>query len=81
MFTVIGLDRDGAQLNDASGGPVSYGMAGLPPSTELRLVVWNSDGASTLSTTATVTTDPLGVAYFAVPLHAIWALTTHPIDE
>jgi hypothetical protein len=81
MLTVAGLDRDGGQSNDASGGPSSYGVAGLPTLTTFRLLVWNADGAGRVSETQMVTTDALGVARFMVPEHAVWALTTHPVAD
>jgi hypothetical protein len=78
MLTVVGLDRDGGQLNDASGGPSSYSVAGLPTLTTFRLVVWNGDGDGLLSGDQVVTTDAHGIARFTAPEHAVWALTTHP---
>lgn len=81
MLTVVGLDRDGGQLNDASGGPAIYSVAGLPSLTTFRLVVWNRDGTGLLSSDQVVTTDALGIAKLTVPQHAVWALTTHPIDD
>jgi hypothetical protein len=81
MVTVIGLDRDGGQLNDASGGPGSYSVAGLPSLTTFKLVVWNRDGTGVLSSDQVVTTDALGIAHLSVPQHAVWALTTHPIAD
>jgi hypothetical protein len=77
QFTVIGLDRNGGQLNDPSGPPVAYSIGGLPANVAFRLVVWNADGSGTLSTGAPVTTDPRGVATFTVPQHAVFALTNH----
>ena len=75
QFSVIGLDRAGGQLNDGSGAPVSYSIGGLPAQTTFRLVLWNADGSGTLSSGPRVTTDALGVATFAVPQHAVFALT------
>jgi hypothetical protein len=75
QFTVIGLDRAGGQRNDASGPSVSYSIAGLPSQTTFRLVLWNADGGGMLSNDVPVTTDALGVATFAVPQHAVFALT------
>lgn len=75
QYTVIGLDRAGGQRNDASGPPVSYSVAGLPPGTTFRLVLWNVDGGGVLSDGPSVTTDALGVATFSVPQHAVFALT------
>jgi hypothetical protein len=75
QFTVIGLDRAGAQLNDASGPAIPYAIGGLPPGVTFRLVVWNADGSGMLSTAAPVTADAHGVAAFTVPEHAVFALT------
>jgi hypothetical protein len=75
QYTVIGLDRGGAQMNDASGSLVSYAVGGLPAGTTFRLVLWNADGTGVLSNGAAVTTDSSGTARFAVPLQAVFALT------
>jgi hypothetical protein len=77
QYTVVGLDRAGAQLNDASGAAVPYSIGGLPANVTFRLVVWNADGGGTLSDGAPVTTDARGVAAFSVPQHAVFALTNH----
>jgi hypothetical protein len=81
MLTVIGLDREGGQLNDGSGGAGNYSVAGLPSLTTFKLVVWNRDGTGALSSDQVVTTDALGIANLTVPQHAVWALTTHPIAD
>jgi hypothetical protein len=80
LLTVVGLDRDGGQLNDGSGAPISYSVGGLPPLETFTLVVWNRGGGGGLTSDETVTTDAAGVAWLTIPQHAIWALTTHPID-
>jgi hypothetical protein len=79
LLTVIGLDRGGGQLNDGTGPPVAYGIAGLPPATSFRLVVWNRDGTGLLTADELVRTDALGIARLTVPQHAVWSLTTHPV--
>jgi hypothetical protein len=81
LLTVVGLDRAGGQLNDASGLPVPYSVGGLPPLTTFQLVVWNRDGGGTLTSDESVTTDAAGVAWVTVPQHAIWSLTTHPVVD
>jgi hypothetical protein len=81
LLTVVGLDRAGGQLNDASGPAIPYSVGGLPPLTTFRLVIWNRDGDGTLTSDESVTTDAAGVAWLTVPEHAIWSLTTHPIFD
>ena len=88
MVTVVGLDRGGGHLNDASGGPSSYTVGGLPSLTTFKLVVWNEDGSGGLNEDGSgrlnsdpVVTDALGIARLSVPQHAVWALTTHPIVD
>ncbi len=81
LLTVVGLDRAGGQLNDASGAPIPYSIGGLPPLTTFQLVAWNRDGDGTLTSDESVTTDAAGVAWLTVPQHAVWSLTTHPILE
>jgi hypothetical protein len=80
-LTVVGLDRAGGQLNDASGGPSTYTVAGLPTLTTFKLVVWNGDGSGRLSSDQELVTDALGIAHLTVPQHAVWSLTTHPIAD
>jgi hypothetical protein len=81
MLTIVGLDREDAQFDDDSRGPGVYSVAGLPSLTTFKLVVWNRDGTGRLSSDQLVTTDALGIAKLTVPQHAVWALTTHPIDD
>jgi hypothetical protein len=78
-LTVLGLDSDGAQLNDASGEPVSYSIGGLPPRTAFHLVVWNARGDGQNAIEADVVADPAGVATLSVPQQAVFSLTTMPI--
>jgi hypothetical protein len=75
-LTLVGLDTAGAHLNAAAPEVVSYSIGGLPPAADLRLLVWNRDGDGSTAPPAIVTTDDAGVARLAVPLHAVWALTT-----
>jgi hypothetical protein len=75
QVTVIGLDRRGGQVNDISDVSVPYAVGGLPPLATFRLVLWNADGSGTLAPGPAVTTDAAGIAWFTVPLHAVWALT------
>jgi hypothetical protein len=77
QFTVIGLDRAGSQLEQATGPQVPYSIGGLPASTTFRLILWNADGSGTLSAAVPVTTDANGIAAFSVPQHAVFALTNH----
>lgn len=77
QFTVIGLDRAGAQTNDASGPSVPYAIGGLPAGVTFRLLLWNGDGTGTLSSGPQVTVDANGVASFGVPQYAVFALTNH----
>jgi hypothetical protein len=79
--TVVGLDSDANQLNDGSGGPSTYTISGLPSLTTFKLVVWNRDGTGQLTSDQEIVTDALGIARLAVPQHAVWALTTHPIVD
>jgi hypothetical protein len=74
-LTVIGLDRDGAQLNGASGTDVQYRVGGVAPNQTLQLKVWNATGDGTIAPARTVTADDAGVATFSVPLQGVFALT------
>jgi hypothetical protein len=75
-LTVIGLDTSGAQLNGFTQIWSSYAIGGLPPQTTLHLAVWNELGNSLISNDPDVQTDAAGVATFAVPVNAVFALTT-----
>jgi hypothetical protein len=74
--TVVGLDTAGAQLNTVSPTLVPYSIAGLPPSTKLRLAIWNEAGDGLVAPAKTVSTDAVGVVNITVPQHAVFVLTT-----
>jgi hypothetical protein len=74
--TVVGLDTAGALLNTVSPTVVPYSIGGLPPSTKLRLAVWNEAGDGLVASAKTVSTDAVGVVNITVPQHAVFALTT-----
>ena len=78
-LTVLGLDTSGAALDTASPTSVPYAIAGLPANAHLQLVVWNADGSGTVAPAAPVVTDAGGTATFAVPLQAVFALTSVPV--
>jgi len=78
-LTLFGLDTAGARLNTVSGTTVTYAIAGLPPGARFNLAIWNNDGSGTVAPVAGVTIDASGVATFAVPLQAVFALTTLPL--
>jgi hypothetical protein len=78
-LTIVGLDTHGRALNTvATDAPSQYSIGGLPPNTPFNLVVWNATGDGTNSIAGTVTPNAAGVARFAVPLQAAFALTTVP---
>jgi hypothetical protein len=77
-LTVVGLDTSGAALNTASPASVAYTIVGLPANAHLQLLVWNADGSGTLGPASPVVTDAGGATSFAVPLQAVFALTTMP---
>jgi hypothetical protein len=79
-MTVLGLDTSGAQLNAASTTQVSYSIGGLPPLTTFHVGVWNETGDGKDVVDADVTADPAGVATLSVPLNAVFALTTLPVQ-
>jgi hypothetical protein len=75
-LTIIGLDRDGGQLNGVSTTLVPYAIGGLPAATTLHLAEWNRDGDGLNVDAGPITTDDAGVASFEVPLQSAFALTT-----
>ncbi len=79
-LTVIGLDTHARFLNTVSESSPAYSIGGLPPSRTFNLALWNTTGNGENSTAGTVTTSAAGVARFAVPLHAAFALTTMPVS-
>jgi hypothetical protein len=74
--TVVGLDTAGALLNSVSPTAVPYSIGGLPPSTKLRLAIWNEAGDGLVAPVKTVGSDAAGVVTIAVPQHAMFVLTT-----
>jgi hypothetical protein len=80
-LTVVGLDTHGRSLNTAPpDAPSPYSIGGLPPGTSFTLALWNATGDGTNSIAGTVTTNAAGVARFAVPVQAAFALTTVPLS-
>src|SRR5215208_5254654 len=79
-LTLVGLDTHGRGLNGVSGQTPSYSIGGLPPSTNLKLVLWNASGNGENSDAGIVPINAAGVARFEVPLHAAFALTTLPVS-
>jgi hypothetical protein len=80
-LTIVGLDTNGRALNAASADPPSqYSIGGLPSNTAFTLAIWNGTGDGTNSIAGRVTTNAAGVARFAVPLQAAFALTTAPVS-
>ena len=77
-LTLMGLDSRGRDLNVVSAEVPEYSIGGLPPATTFTLALWNATGNGENSVAGTVTTNAVGVARFAVPLHAAFALTTVP---
>jgi hypothetical protein len=80
QLTILGLDTHGRDLNGVAPDPPShYSIGGLPPNTTFTLAVWNATGDGTNSIAGNVPTNSVGVARFAVPLQAAFALTTVPV--
>jgi hypothetical protein len=75
-LTLIGLDTSGSQLTTVSPTSTNYTIGGLPPQTTFHLAVWNELGNGGIVNDPDVQTDASGVATFAVPIHAVFALTT-----
>ena len=80
-LTILGLDRNGAGISATAAGPVAYSIGGLEPNRLFRLVFWNADGMGTNREIGFVASDANGVVEFAVPLHAVFALTTTSLGE
>lgn len=80
QLTLMGLDTHGRALNAGSTESPVYSIGGLPPGTAFTLAVWNAAANGQNSITGTVTANAVGVARFAVPLHAAFALTTVPVS-
>jgi len=74
--TVVGLDTAAAQLNAPSTTPVSYTIAGLPPSKRANLLIWNEAGDGLVGARKAVLADAAGVVTISVPQHAVFVLTT-----
>jgi hypothetical protein len=81
LFTVTGLDTHARLLNTVSDQPPpEYSIGGLPANTTFNLAVWNATGDGKNTIADPVTTNAAGVARFAVPLQAAFALTTLPVQ-
>ena len=77
-MTILGLDTDGAAIA-AGWDPVVYRLAGLPPTTRFRLLVWNADGSGRNTDIGFVDTDPAGRIELSIPEQGVFALTTVPL--
>jgi hypothetical protein len=80
-ITILGLDRNGAEVSTTAADPVAYSIGGLPPNRLFRLIFWNADGTGTNREVGFLASDPDGVIEFAAPLHAVFALTTSPLGQ
>jgi hypothetical protein len=74
--TVVGLDAAGAQLNTVAPMSVSYTIAGLPPSKQLGLLIWNEAGDGLVGPKHVVQGDAAGVATISVPQQGVFVLTS-----
>jgi hypothetical protein len=71
---IVGLDFAGARLNTASSTQVSYTIGGFQPLRPLDLTVWNAAGDGATGPATRIVADAAGVATFAVPQQALFAL-------
>lgn len=75
--TVLGLDtRGGAVGGGADDQPVPYSVAGLPPNTLFRLILWNGKGDGTNVDIGYLDSGPSGTLGFSAPLNSVFALTS-----
>ena len=80
-LTILGLDDRGAQLNTVSKDKATtYVIGGLPAGTKLQLVLWNKAGGGKLHLEPPVPVKG-GIAEFAVPRHAVFALTSKELPS
>jgi hypothetical protein len=79
-LTLLGLDAAGGTLNGVSPIQVTYTIGGLPAGATFTFLVWNRDGDGQNEVVGTIAADKAGVARVAVPLHAVFALTTKPVS-
>jgi hypothetical protein len=79
-LTVLGLDAGGGALNGVSSTEVGYTIGGLPAGATFTFVVWNRAGNGRNEVVGTIGADDGGVVTVAVPLHAVFALTTKPVS-
>ena len=80
-LTVLGLDTRGGALGSITDNePVAYTIAGLPPNTLFRLLVWNGRGDGTNLEIGYLTSGASGAVSFSAPLNGVFALTDTPID-
>jgi hypothetical protein len=79
-LTILGLDAAGGTLNGVSPIEVTYTIGGLPAGATFTFVVWNRSGGGQNEVVGTIAADETGIATVAVPLHAVFALTTKPVS-
>lgn len=78
--TIVGLHTSGGLVETTSDAPVPYTIGGLAPHTLFRLLVWNADGTGTNLEIGFLDSGPDGVIELAVPVRAVFALTTAALE-
>ena len=78
-ITILGLDTDGGLVETTTDDRTAYSIGGLPPNTSFRLFLWNSGGTGMNTEIGFLDSGPSGTLEFAVPVRAVFALTTTPL--
>ena len=78
-LTVVGMDTGDPEFKLAD-DELPYTIGGLPPSTSFRVLTWNGATVGALADEGVVRSDGLGVVHLTTHRHAVWALTTLPVE-
>ena len=78
-LTVVGMDTGDPEFKLAD-EELPYTVGGLPAGTTFRIVTWNGASVGALADEGTVTSDSDGVVDLTTHRHAVWALTTLPVQ-
>ena len=78
-LTVLGMDTGDPEFKLAD-EEQPYTVGGLLPATTFRILTWNGASIGALADEGLVTSDADGVVHLMAHRHAVWALTTLPVQ-
>jgi hypothetical protein len=78
-ISIIGLDKDGSDLNTTTASKSTYTISGVAPNTRFQLCLWNKLGNGQTSFSDQATSNSAKTVTISVPQHCAFVLTTRRI--